>query len=361
MERAASELPTLPRRPDPGIGGRSTLGLPTARGRTTAALLAALREPPHHLPPIALPAGEDPLADEDLQLALYLCYELHYRGLPGVDERWEWSPSLLALRQALEARFESALRAAVGPVGPAPAPEELDVALRAIADADDSPSLSRHIERAATLGQAREFLIHRSAYQLKEADPHSWAIPRLSGAPKAALVEIQADEYGGGRPERMHARLFAEAMDALGLDSRYGAYLEQLPAVTLATVNLMSLCGLHRRLRGALVGHLALFEMTSSIPNRRYGDGLRRLGWDSGAATRFFDEHVTADAVHEAIAAVDLAGGLARLEPELSRDILWGASALVLIEGRWARALLDAWRQGGTSLLRSPARATVPA
>ena len=361
MERAASELPTLPRRPDPGIGGRSTLGLPTARGRTTAALLASLREPPHHLPPIALPAGEDPLADEDLQLALYLCYELHYRGLPGVDERWEWSPSLLALRQALEARFESALRAAVGPVGPAPAPEELDVALRAIADADDSPSLSRHVERAATLEQVREFLIHRSAYQLKEADPHSWAIPRLSGAPKAALVEIQADEYGGGRPERMHARLFAEAMDALGLDSRYGAYLEQLPAVTLATVNLMSLCGLHRRLRGALVGHLALFEMTSSIPNRRYGDGLRRLGWDSGAATRFFDEHVTADAVHEAIAAVDLAGGLARLEPELSKDILWGANALVMIEGRWARALLDAWRQGGTSLLRPPVRVTMPA
>ncbi len=58
--------------------------------------------------------------------------------------------------------------------------------------------------------------MHRSAYQLKEADPHSWAIPRLSGPPKAALVEIQADEYGGGRPDRMHAELFADAMEALG-------------------------------------------------------------------------------------------------------------------------------------------------
>ena len=84
------------------------------------------------------------------------------------------------------------------------------------------------------------------------------------------MVEIQADEYGGGRAERMHAALFARAMDALGLDSRYGAYVDHLPAVTLATVNLMSLFGLHRRLRGAIVGHLALFEMTSSIPNRRY-------------------------------------------------------------------------------------------
>jgi hypothetical protein len=330
----------------------AVLELPAARGQTSEAVLAALRKPPHHLPPIALPDGADPLADEDLQLALYLCYELHYRGLPGVDERWEWSPSLLALRQALELRFERALRDAVGPVGDPPAPEDFDIALREIEAGDDGPSLSQYVEREATLEQVLEFLVHRSAYQLKEADPHSWAIARLSGAPKAALVEIQADEYGGGRAERMHARLFADAMDALGLDSRYGAYLDLIPARTLATVNLMSLCGLHRRLRGAIAGHLALFEMSSSIPNRRYADGLRRLGVDDPAATAFFDEHVEADAVHEAIAAVDLAGGLARAEPELAPDILWGARALVALERRWADALLAAWERGETSLRR---------
>jgi hypothetical protein len=323
------------------------LELPSPRGHTTEALLGALREPPHHLPPIPLPDAAD---DEDLQLALYLCYELHYRGLPGVDERWEWWPSLLALRQALEERFESALREEVGPVGPAPAPEEMDVALRELEAADDAPSLSQYVEREATLEQVLEFLVHRSAYQLKEADPHSWAIARLSGPPKAALVEIQADEYGGGRPERMHAQLFAETMAAVGLDARYGAYVDRLPAATLATVNLMSLCGLHRRLRGAIVGHLALFEMTSSIPNRRYAAGLRRLGLDDPAVTDFFDEHVEADAVHEAVAAVDLAGGLARREPELASDILWGARALLTVEGRWARTLLSAWADGRSSL-----------
>jgi hypothetical protein len=206
-----------------------------------------------------------------------------------------------------------------------------------------------------------EFVVHRSAYQLKEADPHSWAIPRLSGPPKAALVEIQADEYGGGRADRMHAQLFARAMDALGLDSRYGAYVDRLPAATLATVNLMSLLGLHRRLRGAIVGHLALFEMTSSIPNRRYASGLRRLGIDDPAATEFFDEHVEADAVHEAVAAVDLAGGLARSEPELAPDILWGARALMALEGRWARSLLEAWERGGSSLRRPLDDAATPA
>jgi len=201
--------------------------------------------------------------------------------------------------------------------------------------------------------------VHRSAYQLKEADPHSWALPRLSGKPKAAMVEIQADEYGGGDACRIHAAMFARTMDALGLDSRYGAYVDRLPAVTLATVNLMSLFGLHRRLRGAIVGHLALFEMTSSVPNRRYAEGLRRLGFGAGA-TDFFDEHVVADAVHESVAAVDLAGGLARDEPALSADILWGATALRELEGAFARHLLESWERDETSL-RAPLAAEEPA
>jgi hypothetical protein len=226
--------------------------------------------------------------------------------------------------------------------------EEIDLALRAIAD-EDGPPLSSFARSSATLKQLREFMVHRSAYQLKEADPHSWAIPRLAGPPKAAIVEIQVDEYGRGRSEWIHAELFAKAMHALGLDASYGAYLDLIPGVTLATVNLMSLFGLHRRWLGAIVGHLALFEMTSSIPNRRYGDGLRRLGFD-GDATLFFDEHVLADAVHENVAAVDLAGGLIRQDPARSDAILWGARALSELDARWASHLLGSWREGRTSL-----------
>jgi len=310
-------------------------------------LLAHLTRPVHAL-------GRAPLPDDpdDLQLALYLCYELHYRGLCGVDDDWEWEPSLLALRRELEDRFEDELLARVPREREELAPEETDIALRAIDEADEAPSLSRYLERSGTLAQFQEFAVHRSAYQLKEADPHSWAMPRLSGPPKAALVEIQADEYGGGRAERIHAQLFADAMEALGLDPAYGAYLDVLPAVTLQTVNLMSLCGLHRRLRGAIVGHLALFEMTSSVPNRRYATGLRRLGF-TGAATEFFDEHVEADAVHEAVAAVDLAGGLIRQDPALAGDVLWGARCLAAVEGEWTVHLLDAW-EAGRSSLRAP-------
>lgn len=311
-------------------------------------LLAHLADPPHALALVDVP--DDP---EDRQLALYLCYELHYRGLDGVPDDWEWEPSLLALRRALEDRFEGELVARVPREAEALRAQDADLALRAIVDADDGPSLSRHLERDGTLAQFHEFVVHRSAYQLKEADPHSWAMPRLSGPPKAALVEIQADEYGGGRAERIHARLFADSMEALGLDSTYGAYVDRLPAVTLQTVNLMSLFGLHRRLRGAIVGHLALFEMTSSVPNRRYAAGLRRLGF-SGAATEFFDEHVEADAVHEAVASVDLAGGLIGQEPALAGDVLWGARCLAALEREWAAHLLEAWNAGRSSL-RAPA------
>jgi hypothetical protein len=319
----------------------------------SAILLDVLRYAPGM--PIELPALDASpalLADDDVQLALYLCYELHYGELEDVDEDWEWDPGLLAFRAVLERAFEAALREAVPPPQSLPPPEVVSTALHALVAADDGPPLSRFVETQATCEQVRELLIHRSAYQLKEADPHSWAIPRLSGPPKAALVEVQADEYGGGRAERIHATLFAQAMAAVGLDPRYGAYVERLPGITLATVNLMSLCGLHRRLRGAIVGHLAAFEMTSSLPNRRYGNGLRRLGFGA-VATDYFDEHVEADAVHEQVAAWDLAGGLATTEPQLARDILWGAAALLELEARWGRSLLDAWERNASSL-RAP-------
>jgi hypothetical protein len=149
----------------------------------------------------------------------------------------------------------------------------------------------------------------------------------------------------------MHATLFAKAMDGLGLDSRYGAYLGRIPGVTLATVNLMSLLGLHRRWRGALVGHLALFEISSSVPNRRYGNGLRRLGFDA-RATDFFDEHVEADAVHEALAAHDLAGALAIDEPALAADILFGARTMLLLDELAARRMMDGFEAGESTLLR---------
>ena len=294
----------------------------------------------------------DALTSDDLHLALYLCYELSYGGIEDVDERWEWDPSLLSFRAAMESSFESAVRSAVA-APPAVPSGTIDARLRDVLRLDDGPSLSRFLERHGTSAHYREFLMHRSAYQLKEADPHSFGIPRLQGPAKAALVQIQADEYGGGDPSWMHSALFARSMRALGLDHRPGAYIDRLPGTTLAWVNLMSLFGLHRRLRGALVGHLAAFEMTSCIPNRRYADGLRRLRFGADAVA-YFDEHVEADAVHEAVAANDLAGSLVAAEPGLEDDVLLGARALLLTESAFAGHLLQSWEAGRSSLRQDP-------
>jgi hypothetical protein len=97
------------------------------------------------------------------------------------------------------------------------------------------------------------------------------------------------------------------------------------------------------------VGHLAALEMDSTLPNRRYGNGLRRLGLGP-AATDFFDEHVEADAVHEALAAHDVAGALAVDDPASAPDILFGARAMVLLDQSVTRRTLGAWADGDTSL-----------
>ena len=310
----------------------------------------------------AAAAAPDLHTHEDVQNPRTARYQLHHQGLAGVDDRLEWDPTLLRARAALEDAFEAQLRRDVEV--PADLVAELEAnaereglapavarALFDLTSRDDGPSLSAYGARMATDDQRREMLVQRSVYQLKEADPHTWAIPRLLGVPKAALVEIQADEYGGGRPERMHAALFARTMRGLGLDDTYGRYVDDVPAITLASVNMMSLFGLHRRLRGCIVGHLAAFEMTSSQPNRLYGNGFRRHGYDADV-TWYFDEHVEADAVHEQIAGRDLAGGLVEQQPALRDDVLFGAAACLAVDGRVGRHQIERWTAGESSLRR---------
>jgi len=328
------------------------MDLCSPRGPLSEQLLRALHSEPGTLGVPPAPSG-DPLAGDDFQLSLYLCYQLHYRSFNDVDDRWEWSPELLAIRQSLEERFENALRAHVTVGRRSKDRKARDVAseLQRLIDEDPWPSLSSYLETHGTPEEFREFVVHRSIYHLQEADPHTWAIPRLEGPAKAALVMIQADEYGNGRYDRMHSTLFESVMRAFDLHTGYGAYVDHVPGTTLATVNLMSLFGLNRRLRGALVGHLAAFEMTSVGPNGRYGNALRGFGYGP-EATGFYDEHVTADETHGLIASQDLAAAFASQEPSRAADILFGAAALLFIEGRFTERLLTDWTSGRSSLTR---------
>jgi hypothetical protein len=295
------------------------------------------------------------LTDEDLQLTLGICYELHYRGFDGVSDDWEWDPALLRLRAGLERRHLAALQGLVGPL--TVTDEPIDRQLTALIAADGGPSLSAFMAKQGTLEQWREYLTLRSVYHLKEGDPHTFAIPRLSGRTKAAMVEIQADEYGGGAPERMHSELFAGLMRDLDLDATYGALWDDAPAAAFCSVNTMSFFGLHRRWRGAALGHLAAVEMTSSEPSRRYSAGLRRLGYDQ-RTTVFYDEHVEADAVHEQIASVDMCGSLVAEDPTLAPDVLFGAACSLALDGVAAHHLLGAWEAGRSALRRQQVLAT---
>ncbi|MEV0211229.1 iron-containing redox enzyme family protein [Streptomyces sp. NPDC050788] len=318
--------------------------LPEPRGPVSAAVKD------HLLDAGPLPRPEDvaaaPAYGDDLQLALYLCYELHYRGFAGVAPDREWDPDLLRTRAALEHRFLTALRTDT------PVHDTLDDALAdLLVEPVEGNGVSHFLCAEGELWQLREYAAQRSLYHLKEADPHAWVLPRLTGRAKAAMVAVEFDEFGGGRPDRVHAHLFAELMTDLGLDTMYGRYLDAASAGMLATVNLMSLFGLHRALRGALVGHFAAVEITSSPGSRRLAEAMRRTG-AGPAAEHFYDEHVEADAVHEQVVRHEVIGGLLADEPHLASDVVFGIDATGYLEDRFGAELLGEWREGRSSLRR---------
>ncbi|MFJ4970169.1 iron-containing redox enzyme family protein [Streptomyces sp. NPDC088755] len=317
--------------------------LPDPRGPLSAGVIAALRTGGNHRAPAV--GDADPFG-EDLQLALYVLYEMHYQGFADVDEEREWDPGLLGLRRSLEEPFLAALRAGARTDG------NLESALAGLLVepvGDDGHSVSHFLRDDGELRHLREYAALRSLYHLKEADPHAWVLPRLYGRAKAAMVAVEFDEFGAGREADIHARLYADLMADLSLETAYGHYLDAAPADVLATVNLMSLFGLHRSLRGALIGHFAAVEITSSPGSRRLAGALKRVG-AGPAAQRFYDEHVEADAVHEQVVRRDVIGGLLADEPHLEADIAFGIEATGLLEDRLAARLLAAWRSDSTAL-----------
>jgi hypothetical protein len=282
--------------------------------------------------------------ETDTQLALYLCYEGHFSALPGVGDGAEWDPQLLPMRASLEAEFLRSLHDLATETAPSER-SSIRHALVDIVEHDNGPSLSRFMERSGSLEQMRDAVVHRSAYQLKEGDAHSCAIPRLGGRAKQILIEIQSGEYGADAPgRRLHSELFADTMEALGLSARPHAYLDRLPASALLLSNVISLFGLHRRWRGALVGHLAYFEMTSVVPMARYSRALARMGM-SRRARKFYDVHVMADAEHQSM-VLDMAEALVGDDPGLFDDVLFGARCAREVEALFARELFCRWGVG---------------
>ena len=326
--------------------------LPEPRGPISMSVIDLLTEraPHHHLMRVVTSLADADPYGIDVQLTLYICYELHYRGFADVDAGWEWNPSLLHLRGRLEELFLAAVSDEVG---------EIDADASATAELDglcvepvEGTGPSYYLRDEGSAEQMREYFAHRSLYHLKEGDPHAWTIPRLTGQAKASFVAVEFDEFGGGKGSRLHQQLFADLMAAADLDTSYLGYLPDVPAPTLAVVNLMSMFGLHRRLRGSSVGHFAATEVTSPPGSRRMVQALERF--DAPMPCRaFYLEHVEADAVHEQVVRTDVVGDLVAREPQLERDVVFGIRAFDVIEGRLADHLMQCWRDGRPSL-RSP-------
>ena len=315
--------------------------LPKPRGGLSEWLVSRLSSPD-----ATGASGASPSPDswDDECLALWTLHELSYRGFEDADDRAEWHPTVLGLRHELESALEDRLRSRWEAAGPTAVdvPAEVPAALAALVASDDGPSLADHVRRRADREQVLELLRQRSLYHLKESDPTTFVVPRLPVRAKAALMELQYDEYGDGDPNRLHAHLFARGLEGVGLRAEYGAYVDDAIPENLEMNNAGSLLGLHRRLRGAAMGHLAAFEMTSSIPSRKMVQGLDRVGL-AGPMSDYYDEHVEADAIHEHLAARDICGSLAEDEPDQAPEILFGAFTCLDVEARFATAMLGAW------------------
>lgn len=310
--------------------------MPEARGSFSQALFGAMGTGGGELPTTDLIESRD-----DAAISLWTLYELHYAGFEEVDDRLEWDPALLRIRAQLEGEFEAELRNRFVP--PEQGDDDIAEELFSLVADHDGPSLATFVRRSATGDQTRELLRHRSIYHLKESDSTMWVMPRVGRRSQTALMELEFDEYGHGDASRHHSALFAEGLDHVGLTSTHGAYIDDAPVEILHQNNAMSLFGLHRRLRGAALGHLAAFEMTSSIPSRKISQGLQRLGLD-GPMSHYYDEHVEADAVHEQLAARSICASLVHDHPDLRDDVLLGAFVCLDLEARYAHTMLDRWQ-----------------
>lgn len=209
--------------------------LPNPRGTVSEWLIEALERRPHPFD-FAVPAYLD---SDDLQLALFICYQLPRFA---VDRGWLGHPSIVTLRSRLETAFRVDIDNPAEPFG-----------------GTDEPTLIEHLARDADLAQFREFAIHRSMFTARDA-------------------------VG-----------FRDLMCALALEPAPGAYLNDAPAVTLAVANAASYFGMPGRSRAVLRGYLAAAERATASAYRQCADGLRRLGFGP-SATRFYDELAAAAA-----------------------------------------------------------------
>jgi hypothetical protein len=331
--------------------------LPRARGKLSEFVLGAFRAVSSPLGPAPSVDVDDALDDSDFQLALFLCYELHYRSISNLE--LEWDPTLLGLRLELEDTFVRRLRqnSEPGEVNPGDVVALLDQVVRT----RNVENIAEYLDQRGSLDQLREYCVLRSPSLLRSGDASALGVARLRGRAKAAMARIQFGDLGYGDAAAMISSQFSATMTSLQLEPNYGAYTDNLPAVSLAAANLESLFGLHQRWRAALVGQLTASKMTSVDAMSHCSRAMQRLE-GSVAGAQYFDVRMNADAIHAFIARNQLVTGLLETDPTSSDDVVFGAQAYLTLEDNLARHVLGSWSEKCSSLFRwdVPSHADAP-
>ena len=189
--------------------------LPTPRGPITRWLFSHLRGGAAGPRPEVTVA--DAGTDDDLQLALYCCYELHYRGFRGVDPELEWDLDVLALRADARGRASSPTskpsvdtwrrRRPAGAEPPAGAGQRRATGRRC----------RPRCEQAALDGAGAGVLHPPLGVPAQGSRPAHLGDPPLAGRGEGgARSRSRPTSTATAMPAPMHAELFADTMRALG-------------------------------------------------------------------------------------------------------------------------------------------------
>ncbi|NKV12092.1 iron-containing redox enzyme family protein [Rhodococcus hoagii] len=276
-----------------------------------------------------------------------MLYELHLQGIDGVDDRWEWESASrrgpAAAGATVRRRYPRApgdrVAAARGRFG-----DDVVAALWEMNAPTREPGLSDFMARtrcSSSSANCSSPVAETSCVRLTStpsASPHG-------RGPKAALLEIQIDEYGQGRLDRMHSRLFATTMRELGRSDAYAHYLDAVSPRDVGDVECAVLFRGAPPHLGALVGHLCAIETTSALPSKKYSAGLHaRYG---SAATLFFDEHVRRIPSTSRSRSATPRGRSGERSAELLDDVLLGAAACLALDDLLGEHVTDCWSRGG--------------
>jgi hypothetical protein len=285
----------------------------------------------------------DPQSLEEAHRALYAIY---------ADRIWRPTPTgqtaeILRFRNILEAGFRGQLdrvRESAG-IDLTPPPADHGAWFESLALGPhplEDGSWGAYLKEEATRDALERIVAQRSLFFLREPDPWIYAVPTIAGVAKAGLIDLLLDEYGWGKLDRMHSSIYANLMDALGLETAIDHYELTTTWQFLATQNHQWMCALDPLLSRRLIGTIYLTEADSPQAMTNYLAAWDRLGIDDPRVIEFYELHVAADENHRDVALSEVAVPIAEAEGEdAARSIATGIFDARTLEAEFARSELS--------------------